>query len=66
MRRFHQRVAWLACLSLFVAGQAIRLLAADSADVIFHHGKIAVVDGQFSVVEALAVKDGRVLRRRNQ
>jgi len=62
MRRFHQRVAWLACLSLCVAWQATRLFAADAADVIFHHGKIAVVDGRFSVVEALAVKDGRVLR----
>ncbi|HEV3005219.1 MAG TPA: amidohydrolase, partial [Pirellulales bacterium] len=29
--------------------------------MIFHHGKIALVDERFSLAEALAVKDGRVL-----
>ena len=28
---------------------------------VFHHGKIATVDPQFKVVEAMAIRDGRVL-----
>ena len=28
---------------------------------VFHHGKIATVDAQFRVVEAMAIRDGRVL-----
>src|SRR5262245_8123010 len=35
---------------------------AQDADLILHHGKIATVDARFSIHEALAVKDGRVLR----
>ncbi|HEV3025874.1 MAG TPA: amidohydrolase family protein, partial [Pirellulales bacterium] len=30
--------------------------------MIFHHGKIALVDERFSLAEAMAVTDGRVLR----
>jgi predicted amidohydrolase YtcJ len=33
----------------------------DDADLILHHGKIATVDRQFGVHQALAVKDGRIL-----
>jgi predicted amidohydrolase YtcJ len=36
-------------------------LAAD-ADLILHHGKIVTVDKSFSIHQALAVKDGRILR----
>lgn len=36
-------------------------LAADEADLILHHGKIVTVDRDFSVREAMAVKDGRIL-----
>src|SRR5262249_9615114 len=35
--------------------------AAD-ADLILHHGKVITVDKQFSTHEALAVKDGRIVR----
>jgi predicted amidohydrolase YtcJ len=35
--------------------------AAD-ADLILHHGKIVTVDKQFSIHQALAVKDARILR----
>jgi predicted amidohydrolase YtcJ len=35
--------------------------AADQADLIFEHAKVATVDRDFSVCEALAIKDGRIL-----
>ncbi len=35
--------------------------AAEEADAVFHHGKIVTVDRDFSIHEALAVKDGRLL-----
>ena len=35
--------------------------AQPEADLIFHHGKILSVDPAFSISEALAVRDGRVL-----
>src|SRR4051812_47402551 len=37
------------------------LLCAEEADLILHHGKIVTVDAAFSIGEAMAVKDGRVL-----
>jgi predicted amidohydrolase YtcJ len=36
-------------------------LAADEADLILHSGKIVTVDRDFSVRQAMAVKDGRIL-----
>ncbi len=36
-------------------------VAADEADLILHHGKIVTVDDKFTVAEALAVKDDRIL-----
>src|SRR5688572_5430555 len=49
-------------LSLVVAVlfSAVPLIAAD-ADVILHGGKIVTVDSTFSIAEAVAVKDGRVV-----
>src|SRR5579862_676658 len=35
--------------------------AAGPADLVVHHGKIITVDGQFSISEAFAVKDGRIV-----
>src|SRR5260221_641794 len=35
--------------------------AQPEADLIFHHGKILTVDREFSIGEALAVRDGRVV-----
>src|SRR5688572_30796744 len=37
----------------------------EHADLILHGGKVAVVDAEFSVAEAIAVKDGKVLRTGN-
>ena len=39
---------------------AAPLIAAD-ADLILHSGKIVTVDSTFSIAEAVAVKDGRVV-----
>src|SRR5258708_7628969 len=40
---------------------AIPLHAADSADLIIHNAKVLTVDGKFSIAEAVAIKDGRIL-----
>lgn len=37
------------------------LAAAQPADAVYHHGKIATVDDKFSIAEAMAVGQGRVL-----
>ena len=36
-------------------------LAAADADLIVHNGKVVTVDAKFSIAEAVAVKDGRIL-----
>jgi hypothetical protein len=54
-------LTWLACLGSCAVWPRASL-AADALDVIFHHGKIALVDERFSLAEAMAVTDGRVLR----
>lgn len=55
---------WFAALALGVVIFSIagsgRLRAAE-ADLIFHHGKVAVIDAAFSIRQAIAVKDGRIL-----
>jgi predicted amidohydrolase YtcJ len=48
----------LAGLALLAAAPA----GAAEADLILHHGKVVTVDPKFSIHEALAVKDGRILR----
>ena len=47
------------CLVLLSATAPIA--AAQEAEAIYHHGKIATVDEKFSIVEAMAVAQGRVL-----
>lgn len=37
-------------------------LVAQEADLILHHGKVAVVDAAFSIAEAVAIKDGKILK----
>src|SRR5580765_1172850 len=44
---------------LIAAFVCLPALAAD-ADLILHHGKIVAVDAAFRVVEAIAVKGGRI------
>jgi hypothetical protein len=47
-------------LGLWGAGAAVAD-AKGPADLIIHHAKVVTVDSKFSVAEALAVKDGRIL-----
>jgi predicted amidohydrolase YtcJ len=46
----------LSCLCLHTTAQAAQ------ADLILHNGKIVTVDNQFSVQQAIAIKDGRILQ----
>ncbi len=52
-------VRMLAFVAAFLVSAA-PLLAAD-ADLILHNGKVVTVDVAFSIVEAVAVKDGRII-----
>jgi predicted amidohydrolase YtcJ len=48
--------------ALCIAVTAPRVLVADDeVDLILHHGKIVTVDGKFTIAEALAVRDDRIL-----
>lgn len=47
--------------SLALAALAAPLTAQEPADLLLHHGKIAVVDDAFSIHQAIAIRDGRVL-----
>lgn len=52
-------------LALIILGTVVAWPAFSSgeeADLILHHGRIVTVDADFSIAEALAVKDGRVLK----
>ncbi len=60
MRRTKSASVPLALAMLAAAGTA---LAQPSVDAIVTHGKILTVDASFSVVEALAIKDGRIVAR---
>jgi hypothetical protein len=53
-------------LSLLLLGYVGGVRAADkddekSADLIIHHAKVVTVDEKFRIVEALAIKDGRII-----
>ena len=48
---------WATCAVL--AGSS---LIAQSPDLILHHGKIVTVDAKFSIAQAVAVRDGRIVR----
>ncbi len=50
----------LLCLVVGLVFSAAPLMAAD-ADLILHNGKIVTADSTFSIAEAVAVKDGRVV-----
>ncbi|MGO9920007.1 MAG: amidohydrolase [Isosphaeraceae bacterium] len=49
-------------LLVLVPDLACPVCAAQDADLILHHGRIVTVDRAFSIRQALAVKDGRILR----
>jgi len=48
-------------LRLGLCGVAVGQLAAAEADLILHGGKVATVDGRFSIHQAIAIRDGRIL-----
>src|SRR5437762_13971639 len=50
----------LALLSLLVAGCSTAEVRGP-ADLIVHHAKVITVDARFSIAEAVAIKDGRIV-----
>ncbi len=54
-------LSWLAPL-LITFGFSSSAAAVDEADLILHHGKVVTVDRDFSIRQALAVKEGRLIR----
>src|SRR5262245_44698915 len=51
-------------LSLVLVAFALPVVAEEAkgpADLIVHHGKVVTGDARFSIAEAIAVKDGRIL-----
>jgi predicted amidohydrolase YtcJ len=52
------RTTLIAMLAALIANSTF----AAEADLILHHGKIVTVDPQFTIHQALAIKDGRLLR----
>ena len=55
----------IVCVGLLVCCGSFPVMAADSergvADLVLHGGKILTVDRGFSIVQALAVRDGRIV-----
>ena len=50
---------WPFLVALCLVGPAA-LVSAAAPDLILHSGKVAIVDEEFSVAEALAIEDGRI------
>lgn len=48
------------CVALLLTVVAQNAPAAEAPDLILHHGKIVTVDADFSIREAIAIKDGRI------
>jgi predicted amidohydrolase YtcJ len=48
------------CACCLLAFSLVRVHPAE-ADLILHHGKVVTVDGRFSIHEAIAIRDGRIL-----
>jgi predicted amidohydrolase YtcJ len=57
-RLFH---LWLAA-SICALALASSTLNAAEADLILHHGRVVAVDSAFSIHQAVAIKDGRILK----
>src|SRR5688572_4221033 len=68
MKYAWQKLAWVAALTMFAAAcggaevDFARSLAVKApADLVLRGGKIVTVDKEFSIREAVAIKDGRFL-----
>jgi predicted amidohydrolase YtcJ len=55
------RRIFIVALITFLAGWRSTPVRAQSADTVLVNGKIVTVDGQFSIREALAIRDGRIM-----
>ncbi len=68
LTNFNSRRLTTAAVLVWAAISAICALSfsaparADDADLILHHGRIVTVDPEFTIVEAMAVRDGRIAR----
>jgi predicted amidohydrolase YtcJ len=52
---------FLFCLAVQSQAQQIPAQLIQYPDTIYHNGKVVTVDEQFSIVEALAVRDGKII-----
>jgi predicted amidohydrolase YtcJ len=59
MRTCRRTMGTVACLMALCLSP---VRAGEDADLILHHGKIVTVDKKFSIQQALAVRDGKILR----
>src|SRR4051794_13606723 len=50
------------CLILCWIGLKVSSSPAAEADLILHNGKIVTVDNRFSVQQAIAIRDGRIMQ----
>ncbi len=50
------------CLAICFVASCVSGVCAAEADLILHHGKIVTVDNRFSIQQAVAVRDGRILQ----
>jgi|SoiMethySBSTD1v2_1073268.scaffolds.fasta_scaffold10937_7 predicted amidohydrolase YtcJ len=50
-------LVWASCFLLAASD-----LIAQSPELILHHGKIVTVDARFSIAEAVAIRDGRIVK----
>ncbi len=62
LKQLIQRAVLGWALLFLMAGSPCSTSMAQDADLILHHGRIVTVDRAFSTRQALAVKDGRIIR----
>ncbi len=60
MTIYRAALGW--ALLVLMPGLPCSVCATQDADLILHHGRIVTVDRAFSIRQALAVKDGRIIR----
>src|SRR5688572_18879723 len=54
------RLATLAVVATLASNSAVAQLPSSAPDAIYHNARIITVNDRFDVVQALAVKDGRI------
>ena len=55
-----KRLCWRFLWAAAISAAANWLLQAADADLIWHHARIVTVDNNFSIADAVAIKDGRI------